>query len=251
MTDIKKPMISFPLPKTEKARFIRRLNRFVAEVEVDGRKMMAHVPSSGRMFELLVPGADVYVSRSDNPARKTDCTLLLVRFGTILVSIDSLLPNRIVYQALREGSLPWFSSLNDVKREVPFGESRFDFLLGKGGTRCFLEVKSVTLAEGGVALFPDAPTARGARHLRELIAAVKAGYRAGVIFVAQRNDVNRFSPNDTQDEIFGEALREAASAEVEVYALTCKVSVSHIELDRPITVDLTGGIYPRTVEKEN
>lgn len=235
---MKKTMHSLRVPNVDKARFIRRLNRFVAEVEMGGLRVMAHVPSSGRMTELLVTGAEVYVSRSLDPRRKTGCSLLMVRYGNTLVSIDSLMPNRLIYKALKAGSLPWFSSFTSIKGEVFFKESRFDFLLGGGEEKCFIEVKSVTLAEGKVARFPDAPTVRGARHLRELIGAVGEGYRAAVVFVAQRDDVASFTPNDPRDPAFGRALRDAAGSGVEVYALACKVSVSHIKLDRIIKVDL-------------
>lgn len=231
-------MVTLKISNVEKAWFIRRLNRFVAEVEVDGLRIQAHVPSSGRMAELLVPEAEVYVARSTDPRRRTGCSLLMVKYGNILVSIDSLMPNRLIHKALKARSLPWFSSFTSVNRETSFKASRFDFLLRGAEEKCFLEVKSVTLAEDGVARFPDAPTARGARHLRELISAAGEGHRAAVVFVAQREDVACFTPNDPQDPVFGRALRDAAGAGVEVYALACKVSLSQIALDRTITVDL-------------
>lgn len=223
-------------------KFIQRLNRFVALVNVNGRDALAHVPSSGRMHELLVPGAQVYLAPATAQQRRTEFKLLLVEDGNVLVSIDSLLPNRLLYRAFKDETIPGFSDYKTIRREFPYREGRIDFLLsGLDKERlkhCLVEVKSVTLVESGKALFPDAPTARGARHLSELASALKEGYRAAVFFVVQREDGGHFSPNDRRDPKFGEALRLAQSRGVEIYALNCRVTPQAVTLLGQVPVGL-------------
>ncbi|WP_066639060.1 DNA/RNA nuclease SfsA [Desulfolucanica intricata] len=219
-----------------KAEFISRLNRFVALVRMGDRDVKVHVPSSGRMRELLVPGARVYLSPSEALQRKTAYTLLLVRQGEVLVSVDSLLPNRLLYTSFLRGEVPGFTGFTRVRREFPYRRGRMDFLLSGGGKECLVEVKSVTLVEKGLALFPDAPTGRGARHLEELTLAYREGYRVAVIFVVQREDGDSFSPNDRCDPHFGETLRQAARNGVEVYALGCRVTTDKIQLHGSLPV---------------
>ncbi|MBF7083781.1 DNA/RNA nuclease SfsA [Desulfallas sp. Bu1-1] len=220
-----------PLPKNlVKARFVDRKNRFVALVNVDGRDALAHVPSSGRMRELLVPGAAVYLAPSGGPGRRTEFSLLLVDYGGILVSVDSLLPNRLLDHAFRQGALPGFERYTGVRREFPYREGRVDFLLTGNREQCLVEVKSVTLVEQGEARFPDAPSLRGARHLDELALARREGYRAAVIFVVQRQDGIYFTPNDGTDPRFGRSLRRASGAGVEIYALGCRVGLKDVEI---------------------
>jgi len=218
---------------------MRRDNRFRVTVIVAGESVAAHLPNSGRLAELLTPGRLCRLARFDNPRRKTRFDLMLVEYGGVLVSVDARLPNSLLAEALSSGWLDPFQGYTRFEREVRLGKSRLDFRLSGPAGVCWVEVKSVTLVEEGVARFPDAPTARGTRHLRELTEAVSRGDEAAVVFVVQRADARRFAPHDGADEAFGVALREAASAGVGVYAWTCAVSQRAITIARPVPVDLT------------
>lgn len=224
------------------ATFLERPNRFVARVRLeDGREVRVHVASSGRMKELLLPGAPVIVAlrddapeperpAADTPGRKTVGRLLMVRTGATWVSVDTSLPGRLFHRAVAEGTCPPFAGYTDVRPEYRYGDSRIDFLLtGPDRPPCLVEVKSVTSvltdAHGvRVARFPDAPTARGARHLGELAGAVREGYRAAVCFIAQRSDAQAFGPWDEIDPFFGETLRTVAQAGVEIRAFVMHVA---------------------------
>lgn len=204
--------------------FVRRLNRFVAEVYIEANVERVHVPSSGRMRELLIPGAKIALLPSSKAGRKTKHSVVFVETDIGLVSIDSHLPNRLVGEWLEKGRLKEFPEVAKVTPEVKFGTSRFDFYVTTPcGQGCLIEVKSVTLVQNGVGLFPDAPTLRGARHMRELAAARGKGISGCVIFVVQREDAVLFRPNDGQDPEFGDALREAKAAGVGVFAYRCRV----------------------------
>lgn len=227
--------IAITLPKLMESTFIQRKNRFVGLVEVAGEIHPAHVPSSGRMRELLFPGNTVYLSSMPEGMR-TKYRIHLASFGETLVSVDSLLPNRLMYQAFMEGALDNFAGYQEVKKEVGFGDSRFDFYLRGASGRCLIEVKSVTLVEDGIAKFPDAPSARGTKHLLELCQAVHEGFRAAVIFVVQRNDAKFFSPNHVTDPQFSRALDQAAACGVEIYAITCQVTKETIRLQGALPV---------------
>ncbi len=219
--------------------FVARRNRFVGEIVLGESMVLAHVPSSGRMGELLFPGSRVYVSGQSGPGARLKYRILLADCGGRLVSVDSLLPNRLVRRVLQSGALPELAGYSLIRPEAAFGRGRFDFLLrGSGGGDCFLEVKSVTLVEGGVALFPDAPSERGARHMEELAAARREGFRAAVLFVVQRDDACCFVPNRDRDPGFALELCRAASAGVEVMARRCRVSLGEVALDREIAVHL-------------
>ena len=217
--------------------FITRLNRFAALVEIDGRTTHVHVANSGRLRELLRPGVRVLLTPvSPGTNRKTAYDLSLVDLGHTLVSADARLPNALVYEALEQSLLPQFATYGAVVRERVFGDSRLDLLLSDGPKRCYVEVKSVTLTEERTALFPDAPTTRGQRHVRALARAIQEGFRASVIFVIQREDVDAFRPNDTADHAFGQALREAHNSGVEVYAYRCRVTPEQIALSDQVPV---------------
>jgi len=207
-------------------------------VEVDGSRVWAYLPNSGRLEELLKPRQQVFLRRASTPGRKTAYDLLLVDLEGVLVSADARLPNLLVEEALREGTLPPFEGYAAIRREVEYGESRLDFALEGKGQRCLIEVKSVTLVRRGVALFPDAPTLRGRRHVEELRQAVAQGERAAIIFVVQRKDADAFAPNDGADRAFGSALRCAVEEGVEVYAYACRVSWHEVRLDRPLKVKM-------------
>jgi sugar fermentation stimulation protein A len=220
------------------ATFVKRDNRFRVTVQVEGHLVEAHLPNSGRLRELLLPGRRVLLAAAQAPGRLTSYDLLMVDLEGTLVSIDARMPSRLLYNALQAGRLEEFAGYAEVRREVTYGQSRLDLALegGPDGERCFIEAKSVTLVKDGVALFPDAPTQRGRRHLGELARARAEGHRAAVVFVVQRDDASRFSPDDEADPAFGQALREAAQAGVEIYAYKCRVSEGEVALNAPLPV---------------
>ncbi len=214
------------------AEFIRRPNRFIAHCLLDGEEIVCHVKNTGRCRELLVPGAVVYLCRAtEGTVRKTLYDLIAVQKGDRLINMDSYAPNLAAGEFLRK-------RFDSVRAEVKYGDSRVDFLAERDRQKTFVEVKGVTLEQDGVVLFPDAPTERGARHLRELMHAVEEGYRAAVLFVIQMEDVRYFSPNDTTDPEFGKALREAAAAGVEIWAYTCRVKADSMDIADPVVVRL-------------
>ena len=216
--------------------FLERVNRFLAMVEVDGREVGVHVANSGRMKELFVPGFRVLVRSVASEHRKTKFDLVLVDVGTALVSADSRAPNALVAEGVLNGHLKQFASFSEMYREVTFGDSRLDLMLEGRTGRCYIEAKSVTLVENGVGLFPDAPTARGAKHLRTLEAVVEAGHRAAVIFVIQRSDVTAFATSDSSDPDLARALRSAVSVGVEAYAYNCWVTEHSIQLGQSLPI---------------
>ena len=227
------------LPRLTEAVFVCRHNRFVGEVEMGGERVLAHVPSSGRMAELLYPGAPVHIAPATSPGAKLGYRILLAENNGCRVSVDSLLPNRLIFRALSAGFLPELGGYSLIKREAAYGQGRFDFFLGGGkGPGCYLEVKSVTLVVDGVALFPDAPSERGARHMEELAAARREGFRAVVLFVIQRPDGLSFRPYTIRDPHFSRELSRAASEGVEVLARRCLVTTGEVALDGPAPVFL-------------
>ena len=217
-------------------RFLSRPNRFIAHVALDGVTEVCHVKNTGRCRELLVPGAPVYLERAGNPARKTRYDLIAVRKGGLLINMDAQAPNRVFGEwAAAGGFLP---GLTAIRPEFTWEDSRFDFRLEDGRGPVFVEVKGVTLEEDGEARFPDAPTERGAKHLRGLLRAVEEGYRAAVCFVIQMKGPAVFRPNDRTDPAFGQALRRAAAGGVAVLAVDCRVEPDSLVIDRPVPVDL-------------
>ena len=222
--------------KIKQGIFHTRPNRFVAHVEVDGRMEICHVKNTGRCRELLVPGATVYLEESDNPARKTRYDLVTVEKGERLINMDSQAPNKLFAEWVQTGAFR--HGLTMLRGETTYGNSRFDFYWESSERRGFVEVKGVTLEEEGVVRFPDAPTQRGVKHLEELIQAKKAGYEATVCFVVQMDRVSWLEPNDRTHPEFGEALRRAAQAGVEILALDCCVAVGNVEIGAPIEIRL-------------
>ena len=201
--------------------FLARPNRFIARVEIGGQEETVHVKNTGRCRELLVPGAEVWLAKSDNPARKTKYDLIAVRKSTgVLFNIDSQAPNAAAGEWLAR------QSFDRIIPEYPFGQSRIDFYMERGGEKYLLEVKGCTLERQGIGYFPDAPTERGARHLRELTAALSAGYHAAVAFVMQAEGMETVLPNGETDPAFAEALEAAARAGVRILSLRC-----HVEKD--------------------
>ena len=222
--------------KLVEAKFIRRLNRFAALVEMDGDEVMVHVANTGRMTELLTPGRTSLLRPANKPERRTAYDLMLVDLGLALCSTDSRLPPRLVEEAFLEGRLAPFAEFNESRREVTFEESRFDLMLSGESGLCYVETKSVNLVEDGVALFPDAPTERGRKHLCTLAKAVEAGHRAAAFFVIQRPDAEAFRPHPTADPAFADALRHAKAHGVEIYAYNCRVTRLEIALHQRIPI---------------
>ncbi len=222
---------------TLRAKFIDRPNRFIANVEMaDGTKTVCHVKNTGRCRELLVPGCQVVLSVSDNPARKTAYDLICAQKGERLINLDSQAPNAAAAEKLPE----IFPDLTYVKPEFRYGASRFDFYCRRGSEEIFAEVKGVTLEKSGAVYFPDAPTERGTKHLRELCRACGEGYRAAVIFIIQMKNVNFFAPNTDTDPIFAKALVDAAAAGVEIYAYDCIVNDDSMTACDPVKIALSG-----------
>ena len=219
----------------KQGRFLSRPNRFIAHVEMDGKTEICHVKNTGRCRELLIPGAKVWCAKAENPNRKTAYDLIAVEKGSYLVNMDSQAPNQAVGEWLQNGGL---GNAQVVLPEQRFHDSRFDFYLERDGKPMFLEVKGVTLEENGVCRFPDAPTQRGARHLRELMLAKEQGYDAAVLFVIQMASVRYLAPNDETDPEFGNALREAAKNGVSVLAVDCHVTPDTMTIGNPVAVHL-------------
>ncbi|MDP2726595.1 MAG: DNA/RNA nuclease SfsA [Dehalococcoidia bacterium] len=224
--------------------FLERLNRFAAAVEVAGRRELAHVANSGRMHEVLLPRVPVLLRPAAHLGRKTAYDLVMVRLENQLISVDARLPSALVHEALLEGRISGLESYRNIRREVRYGAHRLDLLalppegLAQNGGPCLIEAKSITLVVGGCALFPDAPTLRGARHMAALLRFRQEGHKAAVVFVIQRDDARSFSPNDQADPQFGRALREASAGGVMVRAFLCKVGLEEICLDREVPVYL-------------
>jgi len=215
--------------------FLARPNRFIAHVEINGQREVVHVKNTGRCRELLPAGAEVWCQMSDNPKRKTKYDLITVRKGSRLINMDSQAPNLAAMEWLAAGGL---GEIENLRAETKHGDSRFDFSFTKDGRRCFLEVKGVTLETDGICAFPDAPTERGAKHLRGLTEAARAGYGAYVLFVIQMADVQYLHPNDATDPEFGKALREAAANGVSVLAVDCQVTVEEMRIRNFVSVKL-------------
>lgn len=216
--------------------FLARPNRFLAQVTVNGEEVLCHVRNTGRCKELLVPGAQVVVCQEENPNRKTRFSLLSVYKGKRLINMDSQAPNQVAREWLEQGGL--FPPPCTVRPEVRWGDSRFDFMLEKDSRQCFVEVKGVTLEQEGTVLFPDAPTLRGARHLRELARCAAQGIGAAVLFVVQMENVRAFRPNQAADPAFAQALRAAAAGGVRVLAYDCHVTEESLRLGGPVPVEL-------------
>lgn len=217
-------------------RFIERPNRFIAKVNIDGEVETVHVKNTGRCKELLKENARVYLSVSDNPLRKTKYDLIAVWKNETLVNMDSQIPNDIAEEYLKSGAL--FSKNAIIKREVTHGESRFDFYIEDGDKKAFLEVKGVTLEENGIARFPDAPTERGTKHIRELIKCQEEGFDAYILFVIQMKGVEYLEPNFITDPLFSETLKKAKEKGVKILAIDCIVTPDSITFDKKIQVEI-------------
>ena len=242
--------------------FLQRPNRFIAHVEINGREEICHVKNTGRCRELLIPGCTVYCAVSDNLQRKTKYDLIAVEkciqnqivfansgipsqrvkstpeaHSTLLVNMDSQAPNAAVKEWLRSGASP-FGNINYMKPEYKYGNSRFDFYLECNNRKIFLEVKGVTLEDNGIVLFPDAPTERGVKHVRELIRCLEEGFETYVLFVVQMERALYFTPNRKTHPQFADALCEAQEAGVHLLAYTCKVMPDKMTIDKELKISL-------------
>jgi len=225
------------IKETVRATFVRRPNRFQGFVEYKGEVIMAHVPNTGRVQEILIPGTTVILRVEDNPTRKTAFSLIAAYKGNALINIDSQIPNRVVEEALIAGSIPELRRFTTVRREKFYKKSRFDFLLeSPEGEQYYLEVKGVTLEHEGRASFPDAPTERGARHVEELMEAKEEGYGAGVLFVLQMENMKVFSPAYEKDPFFSATLKKARDHGVDILAYECAVREDSLDLTSPVPV---------------
>lgn len=216
--------------------FKARPNRFIAHIEIDGHVEICHVKNTGRCRELLIPDCIVYVEEADNKARKTKYSLIAVQKGERIINMDSQVPNKAVHEWLLGGNL--FEDILLIKPEKVYGNSRFDFYIETPGQKIFIEVKGVTLEEDGIVRFPDAPTERGVKHMKELISCTRMGYEAYILFVIQMKDVKRFEPNDVTHPEFGMTLREAKRQGVHVLAYDCNVNPESLSIGKPVPVML-------------
>ncbi|MCB2214175.1 DNA/RNA nuclease SfsA [bacterium] len=221
------------------ATFIKRGNRFTAGVMLDGGgASTAYVPTTGRLTGALKPGCRVWLEPADNPDRKTAYTLVLSELADgSLCSVNAYMANWLFAEAMAAGSLDVFP-YPTIEKEVTIGRSRLDFRLSSENEFCWVEVKSVTYAEEGVGMFPDAPTARGRKHLGELAKLAAEGYRASVVFIAQREDAHQFAPFERIDPDFAAELRRVAAKGVEVHAFRCAVSTDEVVIAEEIPVSL-------------
>jgi len=218
------------------AKFISRPNRFIANIEIEGRTDICHVKNTGRLKELLIPDAGVFVQESFNNNRRTKYDLISVYKGNRLVNIDSQVPNKIFYEWISDNNL--FGDIVVIKPEYTYKDSRFDFYVKTVTGKIFVEVKGVTLEEDGIAMFPDAPTERGIKHIERLCQCVKEGYEAYIIFIIQMKDVLYFTPNINTHKAFGDALKNAKNNGVKILAIDCLVGKNSIRARSIVDVKL-------------
>lgn len=215
-------------------RFIERINRFIAKVEVEKKEVLCHVKNTGRCRELFVTGVKVYLEKNTDPKRKTAYSLISVEKDGALVNVDSQAPNKMVKEWLEKTE----SGIVTLKPETVFGDSRFDFYLETDKKKEWIEVKGVTLVEDGIALFPDAPTERGVKHIEELCRAVEEGYQARLIFVIQRKDAQLFKPHRERHPAFAEALAKAAEKGVTIAAYDSIITETEAYVREKVEVSL-------------
>lgn len=218
---------------------IKRYKRFLADVYLDnGTKVVAHCTNSGSMKSCLEEGAEVYLSPVINPNRKTKFTWEMIKINGNWIGINTANPNKFVYEAIKEGIIPNMSGFTNVKREVKFGNSRFDIYAENNSEKVFIEVKNVTLKEGNFALFPDAVTTRGQKHLNTLMQVVDSGMRAIMLYIIQRTDVEIFAPAKEIDPVYAESLKKAYQKGVEIIPVQVKVAPEKITFSKILPFDL-------------
>ncbi len=216
--------------------FINRPNRFIAEVEIDGKMGIAHVKNTGRCREILLPGTEIYLQHVASATRKTQYSLISARKGNLLINIDSQVPNQVVYDAIVHHEINEFQNIISVKREVTYNQSRFDLYFETKTEKGFIEVKGVTLEKDSIAMFPDAPTERGTRHILEMIDAVKEGYKGYLFLLIQMKGCHSFEPNAITDPKFAETLKLASDNNVQILAYDCNVTEDSIDISDRIPV---------------
>jgi len=216
--------------------FLSRPNRFIAKVEINGQEETVHVKNTGRCRELLIPGRTVWLEEGSNPNRKTRYDLIAVDKAGLLVNMDAQAPNKVFAEWAQDGN--FVPGLTLLRPETTWGKSRFDFYWEAGARKGFVEVKGCTLEDNGYCRFPDAPTERGVKHLNELASCMADGYEAAVCFVIQMEGMKSFSPNDGTHPAFGDALRAAHAAGVQVLAAECRVKPDRLEISHAIPVVL-------------
>lgn len=221
----------------KEAVFIKRPNRFIAHVFLDGREEICHVKNTGRLGELLVPDAKVFVCQSDNPNRKTKYSLIAVENDGIIYNIDSQAPNQLAYEWVKTGG--FIDNVTLIKPEKTYKKSRFDLYIEAQDRKIFMEVKGVTLNQDGCGLFPDAPTERGKKHVLELCEAMEEGFEAYILFVVKFSPVNNFKPNTVRQPDFTKSLMDAKEKGVHVMAVCCQVSPGEISIKKEIPVILS------------
>lgn len=220
-------------------KFLERLNRFAVRIQIADKIILAHMANSGRLGELLIPGRTAYIAEARSDTRKTTHDFLLIASESgSLVSVDASLPNVLFQESYFKRRLEPFLKYPDLDSEVTVGKSRLDFVLTSKTESCYIEVKSITLVVDGIGRFPDAVTARGVKHLEELIEIRSQGHRAAVVFIVQRPDVEAVEPNDASDPVFGETFRQAIEHGVEAFAWRCDVSPGGVTLDEMIPIQV-------------
>ncbi|WP_346860412.1 DNA/RNA nuclease SfsA [uncultured Draconibacterium sp.] len=218
---------------------IRRYKRFLADVKLDnGTEVIAHCTNSGSMKSCLEEGAEVYLTPVDDPKRKTRFTWEMIKINNDWVGINTSVPNKLAFDAVSSGIIPELSGYTLVKREVQFGDSRFDIYAENAQEKCFVEVKNVSMKAGKYALFPDAVTTRGRKHLKTLMQVKAEGMRAVMLYVIQRSDVNIFAPAKEIDPGYAETLKEAFDAGVEILPMQVKVTPQSIDFTRKLPFEL-------------
>lgn len=220
----------------KQGKFISRPNRFIAKVNIDGKEEICHVKNTGRCRELFIPDATVFVQQSDNPNRKTKFDLIAVYKGDMLVNADSQAPNKVFGEWAAESG--FFGEPSLIKPECKYKNSRFDFYIETRGRKIFIEVKGVTLEADGIVSFPDAPTERGLKHIRELCECVKDGFEAYIFFIVQMEKADYFTPNRKTHPEFADALIFAEKNGVNIKCLNCKVTPDSLNINKFIDIKL-------------
>jgi len=216
--------------------FLNRPNRFIAEVLIDNNVERVHVKNTGRCKEILVYGTKVYLEKSNNANRKTKFSIISAFKENTLINIDSQAPNKVVYEAIKSGKIDEFKDITYIRREVVFDKSRFDLYYERGKKKGFIEIKGVTLEKDKLALFPDAPTERGAQHVEEMIKAKKEGLEGFIFFLIQMENISIFTPNYLMDKKFGENVKRAKSCGVNIIGYNSIVTKNEIKIGKKIKI---------------
>ncbi|MBC2722418.1 DNA/RNA nuclease SfsA [Desulfosporosinus sp.] len=226
-------------PSVKVAKFLRRPNRFIAHVIIDNNEEIVHVKNTGRCKEILQEGTVVILEEAKNTKRKTKYSIIAAYKEDVLINIDSQVPNTVVYQGIKEGRIKEIDGITKLSKEIVYGNSRFDLCFETNERRGFIEVKGVTLETEGIAMFPDAPTQRGSKHIYEMIKAVEEGYAGFIFFLIQMKGVKYFTPFEIRDPEFAKALKLASKKGVTILAYDSIVSEDEITIGTPVEVRLS------------